>query len=49
MCSAMIHNVNTVVLNGERDKKTSDENGWNTISMKNDWKTIYGENVKKTK
>lgn len=33
----------------ERDKKTSDENGWNTISMKNDWKTIYGENVKKTK
>ena len=32
----------------ERDKKTSTENGWNTISMKNDWKTIYGDNVKKT-
>jgi len=32
----------------ERDKKTSAENGWNTISMKNDWKTIYGDNVKKT-
>lgn len=32
----------------ERDKKTSAENGWNTLSMKNDWKTIYGDNVKKT-
>ena len=23
--------------------------GYNTISMKNDWKTIYGDNVKREK
>ncbi len=28
-------------------KKTADERGWNTISMKGDFKTIYGENVKR--
>ena len=30
-------------------KKTDWESrGWETISMKNDWKTIYGDNVKRT-
>ena len=27
-------------------KKLADENGWIQISMKNDWKTIYGDKVK---
>ncbi len=27
-------------------KKLADDNGWLSISMKNDWKTIYGDNVK---
>ena len=26
-------------------KALADENGWTSISMKNDWKTIYGDNV----
>lgn len=31
------------------EKKSDWESrGWETISMKNDWKTIYGENVKRT-
>lgn len=30
-------------------KSVSDENGYNTISMKNDWKTIYGYDVEKIK
>lgn len=29
--------------------KTCKENGWNPISMKKDWETIYGEGVSKTK
>ena len=28
-------------------KNVSDENGYNTISMKDDWKTIYGYGVEK--
>ena len=28
-------------------KKNCQEYGWIPISMKDDWKTIYGENVKK--
>ena len=34
--------------NPEKAQKMADsckENGWTAISMKNDWKTIYGENV----
>ena len=31
----------------ESFKETCNENGWITISMKNDWKTIYGDDVKK--
>ena len=31
----------------EKMKSSCKENGWIPISMKNDWKTIYGENVKK--
>ena len=31
----------------ESFKETCNENGWITISMKNDWKTIYGYDVKK--
>ena len=31
----------------ENMKKNCEINGWISISMKNDWKTIYGENVKK--
>lgn len=27
--------------------KLAKENGWTTISMRDDWKTIYGDNVKK--
>lgn len=27
--------------------KLADENGWHTISMKNDWATIYGDKVKR--
>ena len=30
-------------------KKLADENGWTSISMKNDFKTIYGDDVKKIK
>lgn len=30
-------------------KSVSDANGYNTISMKNDWKTIYGYDVEKIK
>lgn len=28
-------------------KKTADERGWNTISMRDEFKTIYGDNVKR--
>ena len=38
--------------NISKAKKCEDlanENGWNAISMKNDWKTIYGDNVKRIK
>lgn len=31
----------------EGEKKIAKERGWNTISMRNDFKTIYGYNVKK--
>lgn len=30
----------------EKEKALSEKRGYNTISMKNDWKTIYGDNVK---
>ena len=30
----------------EKEKALSAKRGYNTISMKNDWKTIYGDNVK---
>ena len=33
---------------GEKRRKTWEENGYNVISMKNDFKTIYGYDVKKT-
>ena len=33
----------------EKCKTLAEENGWNSISMRNDWKTIYGDNVKRTK
>ncbi len=29
----------------EKMKKSCEENGWTAISMKNDWKTIYGDGV----
>ena len=29
----------------EKMAKSCNENGWTAISMKNDWKTIYGDNV----
>ena len=32
----------------ENCRKLAQENGWQTISMRNDWKTIYGDNVKRT-
>ena len=38
--------------NTSKAKKCEDlanENGWTSISMKNDWKTIYGDNVKREK
>lgn len=31
----------------EKMKKSCEENGWTAISMKDDWKTIYGDNVTK--
>lgn len=31
----------------EKSEKLAKENGWNTISMKNDFKTIYGDKVKR--
>lgn len=42
----------TVRENGNEEKaqkmaKSCEENGWTAISMKNDWKTIYGDNVTK--
>lgn len=33
----------------EKCKKLAETNGWQTISMKNDFKTIYGDNVKRVK
>ena len=33
----------------EKMRKSATENGWITISMRNDFKTIYGDNVKRTK
>ena len=30
-------------------KSVSDENGYNIISMKDDWKTIYGYDVEKVR
>lgn len=30
------------------DKKFADSRGWNTISMRDEFKTIYGDNVKRT-
>ena len=33
----------------ESCRKLAAENGWQTISMKNDFKTIYGDNVKVSK
>lgn len=30
----------------ESDTKLAKDNGWTPISMRNDWKTIYGDNVK---
>ena len=33
----------------EKMIQTCKENGWNTISMKKDWKTIYGKGVSKAK
>ena len=33
----------------EKDVKLAEKNGWNPISMRNDWKTIYGDNVKPEK
>ena len=33
----------------EKCKTLAEENGWNSISMRNDWKTIYGDNVKREK
>ena len=29
----------------EKMRKSCEENGWTAVSMKDDWKTIYGENV----
>ena len=31
----------------ESCRKLANENGWHQISMKDDWKTIYGDNVRK--
>ena len=33
----------------EKDKKLAKKNGWTPISMRNDWKTIYGDDVKVSK
>ncbi|MBQ7199028.1 MAG: haloacid dehalogenase-like hydrolase [Selenomonadaceae bacterium] len=32
----------------ENCRKLAQQYGWQTISMRNDWKTIYGDNVKRT-
>ncbi len=37
------------IAKAESCRKLAKENGWNTISMKNDFKTIYGDNVKLAK
>ena len=33
----------------EKDRELAEKNGWTSISMRNDWTTIYGDNVKKSK
>jgi hypothetical protein len=33
----------------EKMRTASEKNGWISVSMKNDWKTIYGEGVQKAK
>lgn len=50
----MVHCDDNVRENGDLEKASmiksvSDVNGYNTISMKNDWKTIYGYNAEKIK
>ena len=50
----MILNDDTKRENGNIDKadkmkKTCEDNNWIPISMKNDWKTIYGNDVTKEK
>ena len=31
----------------EKMRAASEKNGWIPVSMKNDWKTIYGDSVQK--
>ena len=33
----------------EKMRTASEKNGWIPVSMKNDWKTIYGDGVQKAK
>ena len=33
----------------KNDRKLAESRGWNPISMRNDFKTIYGDNVKRAK
>ena len=33
----------------EKMKQSAEANGWTAISMRDDFKTIYGDNVKRTK
>ena len=37
-----------ILAKAERQEKFAKERGWNTISMKKEFKTIYGDNVKRT-
>ena len=47
LCCDDTERENGNVEKAEKMKKSCEENGFTAISMKNDWKTIYGDNVTK--
>ncbi len=47
LCCDDTERENGNVEKAEKMKKSCEENGWTAVSMKNDWKTIYGDKVTK--
>ena len=47
LCCDDLERENGNIKKADSMRKSCEENGWTAISMKDDWKTIYGENVTK--